>query len=702
MGPGIVRGAVLLVILAGSLPAAARDLADEVLRDEGGRPVRVFGDREVREVREDRALHLLFDDGSGGTVEVRVEAPGAGPGVLERTASFQVRFLGPTVGERPAPPWDRVVEEVVRVLRRNDPGGLSFPEARAPGPDDHPRGLVSEPFPEMRSPEDRRRMAPLDAWMRGIGMALTALFLLGLPWILRGLAGDLCRGSAGRGFRVAAVALLLTGLAARLLAPRFLAMHYMGWQLEHQVWEWTEVPKYGAGALALYRWLFLATGPSAEAMTWLNSVLGSLVPLAAGALAAGLGAGVAGRISALGLVALAPVMIRDATTESLLVPNLLWTLGGISLLIRARRTGRLADLVPAATMLSLAMTSRPESLALVPLAVAGALWAAPREGAFRRGHLLGTGLAMAAVIGVRIVHLAAGLQVERSVGNLPSVFSPWAWPVLLVRDLPRRSLVTWFHLFPAAATVLAAFAPLVTARRRAAWMLWGLALAWTAVSLMDLPYVSVPRVQAPAGAFVLLAAALGIEGLWGLRDRLPRPSFGMLAATVGLALAGSGLVTVPGLWARTHAADEEVLIDRALREIGPGPAVVVRRGYHDEPRERLHLHYPDDRFHRRGIVTVGPDAFLAAGAPLDTPVLFLRGTRCWLRSCDAPAGEHPACRAMMERFRLEPLEERRVPVRSLPVDRDVGPRHDLDFPWCLADPEGMTIGLYRVLGPRDP
>lgn len=701
MRQGILGWAILLV-LSGVRQAAAQDLADRLLRDADGRPDRVFGDHPVREVREDQALHLLFDDGAGGTIEVRVEAPGAGDGALDHTPSFQVRFLGPTVGERPAPPWDRVFQEVVGTVRRNDAGGLAFAEARAPGPDDHPKGLVSEPFPQMRTPEDRRRMAPLDAWMRALGMALTALFLLTLPWAVRGLAGEILQGGTGRGLRAAAAALLMGGLLARLLAPRFLIMHYMGWQLEHQVWEWTEVPKYGPGALALYRWLFRITGPSTEAMTWLNSALGSLMPLAAGALMAGLGSGSLGRMAALGLVALAPVMVRDATTESLLVPNLLWTLGGLALLLRARRTGSLADLVPAGTMVALAMTSRPESLVLVPLAAAGVLWAAPREGAFRVRHLLWTGLPLALVLGARLVHLAAGLEVERSVGNLPSVFSPWAWPVLLVRDLPRRSLVTWFHLFPAAATVLAAFAPLVSARRRAAWMLWVLALAWTAVSLVDLPYVSVQRVQAPAAGFVLMAAALGIEGLLGLRDRLPRLSFAMLALTLGLALLGSGLVTIPGLWARTHAADEETLIALALREVGSGPAVLVRRGYLDSPGERLHLHFPDDRFHLQGVVTVGPDAFQAAGAPLDVPVYFLRGTRCWLRSCDAPDQEHPACRAMMDRFLLEPVEERRIRLRPLPVDREVGPRHDLDFPWCLADPEGMTIGLYRVLGPRDP
>ncbi|HOU53512.1 MAG TPA: hypothetical protein PLQ97_06250 [Myxococcota bacterium] len=701
MRRGIVCCATWLALLA-PLPGEARDLAGEVLRDADGRPVRVFGEREVREVREDQALHLLFEDPTGVTVEVRLEGPQAGPGALEHTPSFQVRFLGPMVGDRPAPPWDRVVAEVVRVVRQNDPGGLALAEARAPGPDDHPRGLVSEPFPQMRTPEDRRRMASLDAWMRALGLVLTALFVLTLPWAARGLAWDLFRGGTGRGLRVVAAVLLAAGLLVRLMAPRFLIMHYMGWQLEHQVWEWTEVPKYGAGALAVYRWLFLVTGPSAEAMTWLNSALGSLMPLAAGALMAGLGAGSMGRLAALGLVALAPVMVRDATTESLLVPNLLWTLGGLALLLRARRTGSLADLALAGTMVALAMTSRPESLVLVPLAAAGVLWAAPREGLFRARHLWWIGLPLVLVLGARLVHLAAGLEVERSVGNLPSVFSPWAWPVLLARDLPRRSLVTWFHLFPAAATVLAAFAPLVSVRRRAAWVLWGLALAWTAVSLVDLPYVSVQRVQAPAAAFVLMAAALGIEGLLGLRDRLPRPSFAMLALAVVLALVGSSLVTVPGLWARTHAADEEALIARALREVGSGPAVLVRRGYLDSPGERLHLHYPDDRFHLQGVVTLGPDAFLAAGAPLDVPVFFLRGTRCWLRACDASAEEHPACRAMMDRFRLEPVVEQRIPLRPLPVDRDVGPRHDLDFPWCLADPEGMTIGLYRVLGPRDP
>jgi len=66
-----------------------------------------------------------------------------------------------------------------------------------------------------------------------------------------------------------------------------------------------------------------------------------------------------------------------------------------------------------------------------------------------------------------------------------------------------------------------------------------------------------------------------------------------------------------------------------------------------------------------------------------------------------PCGEtsiHPACRRMLESYRLEPLVERTVPVRRLPVDRAVRPDQDLDFPWCLSERDEMKIGLYKVVG----
>ena len=113
-------------------------------------------------------------------------------------------------------------------------------------------------------------------------------------------------------------------------------------------------------------------------------------------------------------------------------------------------------------------------------------------------------------------------------------------------------------------------APVLSPRRAPPVAFWGLAAAWSALSLVDLPYVSVARVQAPAAAWVLMAAGMGVEGIAALRRRLPTLAGLTLLATVGLALAGSMVVTIPALWARTNAADEDDLLAEALAATAPG------------------------------------------------------------------------------------------------------------------------------------
>ena len=97
---------------------------------------------------------------------------------------------------------------------------------------------------------------------------------------------------------------------------------------------------------------------------------------------------------------------------------------------------------------------------------------------------------------------------------------------------------------------------------------------------------------------------------------------------------------------------------------------------------------------------MGPDWFERYPFPEHVSVWFLRGTRCWLRACDAPAQEHPACRRMLEAYELEPVIERSVPVRRLEFLSQDDPRRDLDFPWCVARTDELRLGLYRVKGRR--
>ncbi len=692
----VLRCVVLLESLAVAGPARAQgtDLAASLLRDEAGRvPEDLAGFRLVS-ARQDEAIHYVFTldlarPSGENLVELTLTPRDEARPALARSASFNIEYRGPTVGGRPAPAVRPLADAVVAAVTRNDPGGLLVPPPK-------PAALG-----EGRVPAHVALVDQASAWT---GLALVVLFLLYLPWTARRLAADLRVGLGGEApdaSRLAAGSALVAvacGLAFRLLLPHLPVMYYMGYHLADTAARLQGIPKYGPGALALYHLVFRVTGTDHVAMMVANSVLGSLTPLAGGALLARVGLrgwGVAGGIA---LLALTPLFVKDATTESLLVPTTLWMLSGLALFLRAREDGRSSTMSLALLHLVLAMLSRPEAVVLVPLCAGLLVPVASRASRDPRPRTLARlapWAAAAVVLLVRAAQLSVALDVEFARGNHPVLRDPaglWS----LVPDLWRRDVLLWSSLFPAGVTALAAAGLVLGPRRAAAGALLAAAVAWIAVSLVDLPYVSIPRVQVPGGVFCALAAGVGVAGVHRLVSR--KPWLLVTAGAAVLILVGATMAgTLPGLWAPTNADDEERLL-RDARDAIPAdrPFILVRRGYDDEPVERLHLHYPDYWFEppARDGLAVGPDWFDRTDAA-GRDVYFVLGTRCYMRRC-GETDIHPACRRMRERYRLEPVIERTVPVRDLPVDRGRRPGQDLDFPWCLAARGEMTIGLYRV------
>ncbi len=678
-----VIGAVRFVVLTGVLEA-------------GRIPETLAGFRLVS-ARQDEAIHFVFTldparPSGENLVELTLVPRDEARAALARSRSFNIEYRGPMVGGRPAPAVRPLVDAVVAAVTRNDPGGL----------------LIAPPKPKALG-EGGEVPAPVvlvdraSAW---VGLALVVLFLLCLPWTARRLASDLRVGLASQAPEAVPLAALVglvavaCGLGLRLLLPHLPVMYYMGYHLAETAARLEGIPKYGPGALALYHLVFRVTGTDHVAMMLANSVLGSLTPLVGGALLSRLGLrgwGVAGGIA---LLALTPLFVKDATTESLLVPTTLWVLAGLALLLRAREDGRSSTMSLALLHLVLAMLSRPEAVVLVPLC-AGLLLPfasrAPGKARSRTVARLAPWVAAASVLAIRAAQLSVALDVEFARGNNPVLRDPaglWS----LLPDLWRRDVLLWPSLFPAAVTGLAVAGLILGPRRAVAGALLAAAVAWIVVSLVDLPYVSVPRVQVPGAAFCTLAAGVGVAGLHRVLSRNRALLVGGATAGV-LVTALSAALTVPALWASTNADDEERLLRDARDVIPPGqPFLLVRRGYDDEPVERLHLHYPDYWFEppARDGLAVGPDWFHRTDTA-GRPAFFLFGTRCYMRLC-GEAGIHPACRRMRERYRLEPVIERTVPVRDLPVDRKRQPDQDLDFPWCLAARGQMTIGVYRITG----
>lgn len=694
-GLGIPLG--LLVILFVAFPAPARSEPDPtpllppaivpLIRDETGSPRTRWALPLVGAFQEPWGFRLVFtldprQPEGRNLVEVQLHRLDPEGDYLARTPSFGLRYLGPTEGGRPAAAAAPLIEEVRETVARNDRG----PPPAGGGP--------QEPVP--LSPSGPRQAGWIDRVMVGVGFLLVTLFLGGLPFMLGRLWREV-RGLAP-GWVLGMVA---AGAVFRWVLPHRPVMYYMGYWLVQAAAALEEVPKHGPAGLVWDHLIFWLTGPSHRALSAGNAVLGSLIPLAGAGLMALSGAGTVGVRAAAALLALVPVFARDATTESLLVPATLWCLLGLASWLRYRRDRRSSDALFGFTGLVLAAFTRPEFLVLIPLLLV--LLPPPPPGS--AGPSSGPAsrqswpwfVAAAVLLALRLWHLRLAVGSEVSLGNLPVLGDP-ASLIALAPDFLRRNLAFRPAWFPVGVTVLALAGIVIPGHRR---LVLGLLLASAvglAISLVDLPHVSLPRVQAPALALLTLASSASLASLFG---PVPRSRARQVLGWGGAALlALSVLHATAVLHERTNADDEEDLWRDVARVLPEEPVVLVRRGPEDQPVERLHLFHPDYWFRPpfRNDLVINADR-LQALDPGERPVYFVLSTRCWLRAC-GEAGMHPACARVLDSWDLEPVFEREVPVRRVELDRKVRPDQDLDFPWCVGQSDRMRLGLYRLGGSR--
>lgn len=683
-------------ILAWTCACGAPDPGDLIVQPDGRRLESVAG-WELRDIRTDAAVHFLYapatpETAARGTIELRLSPRDDDRQALARTRSLDVDYIGPLTDGRPPPDVAPLIDAFLETVAANDDGVLRLPRS------------ASRPATLDAMPRGGARV--VDRLSAGAGIGLVVLFLLALPWTVRALGRDLARWN-----RRTLLILLGIGAAAvllRLLLPNRPVMHYMGYRLVQVAAHLDPVPKYGPGALGLLHLLFRITGPDHGTAILLHKVLGGLAVPVSAALLGALGAPRRAVLLGALLTAFTPLLVKDATTESLGVATLLWTLAGLALTARARASASLSTAALACLHLALAVLSRPEAIAVVPLAAAAA-WAwtpaprarpAPRQGSGRLAGWIPLAIGAAALLALRIAQAGLAVGDELSRGNTPDL-ATWAGMSALLTGTFLRNAAFWPSLFPTVVTVGALAAPFLVGRgeRAPVLILAGTGLAWIALAQLDLPYVSIPRVQAPGLAFVTLAGAWGLSvpaGKWPVRTK---GAVRVIGAVIGIAsLAASLAITVPPLWARSNADDEETLLQDALAALPAGPVTIVRRSYTDPPREPGHLDWPDYRFQppSRNDRVLGIGTFLAEPR-FDLPVYFLGGVRCHLRACGEP-GPHPSCLRMGDRFSLEPVLQREVPLRRLPIDRkSLHEWADLDFGWCFSGPGPLRIGLYRVL-----
>jgi hypothetical protein len=543
-----------------------------------------------------------------------------------------------------------------------------------------------------------------------LSLWLILLFLLSLPLALFQSARDLA-GSGDARFNQTLLAIVGLGLLLRLLVPHDLVMHYMGYWVTQLAATFEELPKYGPSAFVLYHVLFKFVAPSHHAIMTLNSVLAGLTPFVAAWILLQLGLTRLTALAGAALLAFLPLFVKDANSETILVPTILWTLLGLGATLAFLRTGRWWLLLIGLINLVLAMMARPEALLLAPLTVAAlAAFAWPERP--RVPLLVAAGIVLMAVLSFRGMELSTQMTDQFDRGNTTHLLAGWRVlaGMYLWEGLITKNGALWPSIFPLSVTLLAVFS-FFGAAGRARWIslaLAGLGLLWIMASRTDLPFVSVARIQVPGMLLLTLSAAIGVEALWSHQEaRLEAgPRRTVLLAFQLLLLALNLVATVPALWVRTNAHDEEALLEDGLAALPAEPAVILYRAWGAEPREKGHHQMPKYAFEppwRRDQLWNIPEWL--DGLRPSRPTYALLGTRCYMRNCDA-RGQHPACAAIRAGFELQPVIERHVPTRGFPMPgfHQEPVTHpdmvqDLDFPWCLPR-DGMVIGLYRVLGPR--
>ncbi|MEY3014080.1 MAG: hypothetical protein RIT45_2815 [Pseudomonadota bacterium] len=662
--------------------------------------------------RTANALRLVFVGPAGERVVAL--RPAEDPRAYQRTPSFAIAYEG--AGDADAL---GLADALAARVRANDRGELTLPAATtattatasAAGPDSH------------RSGDGRGRPAtatepaagsPLDRPLHVASLGLLLLVLLALGHGLVGALGSIRPDGAAERWSRALPWVVAVGVALRAFAPTRWVMEHMGETLLDEVlaaWQGGPTPKYGPWLTALYGGL-AQVHPALESLAVLHRLASMATLLLAIAWLRRLG--LDGRALTLAALALAatPALWLDAATESMLVPTMTLAVGGAAaataaLRPRAGESAALA-LAGATSLWVAAIWSRPEMIGLGPLlavAVIG-LRQAPEPGApsLRPAAWIGAGAVLAAAVGLRMLQLDDALALEAARGNTPEVFAgglPARIGRLLRDGLFRKNVLLEGRVFPIALTVTLALGLLggPSRARRVGATLAALGLAAMVPAAADLPWVSLPRVGAPAMTFAALAAGPLADSL------LRRGGDGGARTAILLALWALTAGATFGVLLQQSPADRDrAALLAALAQVeaaGHAPGRLARRDHNDPPGERVHLGFPDALLRARGYRPIGlREARAGDWVWLDA--------RCTMRACDAPT-EHPTCRVVRSVGALEPMVTHLVADRWKPIppaferNRKAAPgwRQDRDFPWCIPE-GGYEIGLYRLRGTPTP
>ncbi len=366
------------------------------------------------------------------------------------------------------------------------------------------------------------------------------------------------------------------------------------------------------------------------------------------------------------LLALSPIHVHFSASEEFGIVGLALALVSCAAWLQWLRTPSHATLLLAAASGVLAMQSRPELL-LLPLLHLTLLWVLPSPGVLRRRALW---FAVAFAV-LASWHVPFDVQVR---GGFPGLS-----PLAIQHLVPRFAwLDPELAVWPMAAWLLLGLAfALREAPRQAMWLAgWSLFFAVLLLALYTGAGAYAWRMQllpVTLGCVLTAWATLALPG-W------QRASTAALALTALLQLvAARETVAQPSL------TELQYRFQRAhVAVLPPGAAVLaVLSASVDHPPPLGGLSATGTRLWR----DVADPANLQQPAE---PLFYLQSAACWLQwpgETRQPRGLHPACQAVHDHFRLQPLAE-----------LDLPPTHEPPLQWAPAPgPRGYRIGFYRLL-----
>jgi hypothetical protein len=249
--------------------------------------------------------------------------------------------------------------------------------------------------------------------------------------------------------------------------------------------------------------------------------------------------------------------------------------------------------------------------------------------------------------------------------------------------------------------MLLPFLLLALSAKRERWLvITGLLIAtfWAAMTRVDLPEVSVPRVHAPVWVLLAAIGAVGVDVVWRWAEETGARAKVGARAVVVLGWVATAALTVPALYGPTNEDAEEELIQEARHHVEREPPRCLATILSQDPPDpgKTSRAFPNYLFNAGAppVRIMGLSDLSRSWPDCDGSSVALLGIRCHAAiredaAIEAPAGDVSiaACEDFRRRWSLEKMIEREVPNRG-----------DLAFPMYPSS-SLLRLGLYRVTGP---